>query len=368
MSQDELIMVVANLMSKLDDISTRLKRLETRKGEKGEKGGILEKERLYKLERLEKKKLRIQNKKKKNLKKLEKLERLEKEKLEKERLGRLEKLEKEKLKLEKERLEKLENKTQKIEETSNDEITNSKCIVITRDNKNKYSVNFSQTQYPFDGYIPERSDCDEKYYYEILRELRHTHLQMPGKFCIQIQPPPRLDCLHPNYYKMNNLRDSVDTYFMKNFNINCKDRIYPFDIIHYHIDVKPELIPIILLEVCDILNNVKFDNLLDIENHMCDDLDNWCWDTATNNTNIIRIDKKYNFATQFINLYVREIPQLNLSYKRYQAKDIGEYKHQGYILLYDDEDYSVYGLGLKKILNRTDIEFMNTAIKTQLNK
>lgn len=173
------------------------------------------------------------------------------------------------------------------------------CIAI-RNIDGVYVAKVSETEYPFADYVPDYQEQGVFYYANMLPQLRKEHKNMVGKLCIQIQPPPKLDPRNPEYYKMNQLRTMVDTYFLKNFCKSCCDnRIYMYDIIHFHIDVKPELVPIIIKEVCDMLNGIKPDWLFDIENHICDGVDNWCWDTATDLYEVIRIDKKHQLVSEF---------------------------------------------------------------------
>lgn len=259
------------------------------------------------------------------------------------------------------------------------------CIAI-RKIDGVYVAKVSETEYPFADYVPDYQELIKKENNMILKDImlrqlrnehnnmigedmllkfRKEHNNMIGKLCIQIQPPLHLNPRNPDY-----LRRNVDEYFRNNFFKNCSDnRIYAFDIIHFHINVKPELVPIIIKEVCDMLNGVKPDCLCDIENHICDKVDNWCWDIATELYEIIRIDKKHQFVSEFT--YPKQkngIMRLQLNYSVPNSNNMANYKYQGYVTVYDDSDTTILGKKIERPLSNKEKTDMSKQIQNHIVK
>lgn len=268
-------------------------------------------------------------------------------------------------------LEKYESKTSscKTNKTDNSieeiDFALAKCIKIHKVN-GIFIAEISKTEYPFAEYTPTQQEIKRdprsyKYNSLNLTNLREYHKGIPRKFCIQIQAPvlPSLP-QGPDYYKIGNLINNIDNYFVENCGCQTKNEIYPFYIIHHDIDVRPQVLPKILKEICDMLNGVKYDRLMEIENHIVDQLDQWCWDTASNSYNVIRIDKKYKTVSEFKNIEFKQngTKRLNLSYKKLNEYCIVQCINEGYVTLYENNDVIIYIAGLKKPISKSTRQCM----------
>ncbi len=107
---------------------------------------------------------------------------------------------------------------------------------------------------------------------------------------------------------------------------------------------------------------------MEIENHICDLLDEWCFDTALNQYNVIRIDKGYQTISEFTSIRSevnKRVTRLNLAYKKLNDNNIGQYRYEGYTVVYENDNYKILVRNLDRPVNKTEKTSMFTDI-TQL--